>query len=68
MVSLLRRFLEAASLDRRTFGPGKHLMLHCTIDVKPKLSQRDTAPYIKFIKQLHWVLSAPGCSAGAKVY
>src|SRR5215211_6089288 len=37
MVSLLRRFLEAASLDRRTFGPGNPLMLHCTINVKRKI-------------------------------
>src|SRR5215207_6302082 len=37
MVSLLRRFLEAASLDRRTFGPGEPLMLHRTINVKRKI-------------------------------
>src|SRR5215207_6884051 len=39
MVSLLRRFLEAASLDRRTFGPGNPVMLHCTINVKRKITR-----------------------------
>jgi len=37
MVSLLRRFLEAASLDRRTFGPGATYMLRRTINVKRKI-------------------------------
>src|SRR5829696_1266326 len=37
IVSLLRRFLEAASLDRRTYGPGTPLMLHCIINVKREI-------------------------------
>jgi hypothetical protein len=34
MVSLLRRFLEAASLDAGPSVPVRLFMLHCTINVK----------------------------------
>src|SRR5215207_5578978 len=37
MVSLLRRFLEAASLDAGPSVPVRLFMLHCTINVKRKI-------------------------------
>src|SRR5215213_9982801 len=67
MVSLLRRFLEAAWLDRRTFGPGKPLMLHCTIDVKRKIIAARYGTLHQIFQTVTMVLSAPGCCTGPKV-
>src|SRR5829696_4578720 len=66
MVSLLRRFLEAASLDRRTFGPGEPLMLHCTINVKDQNCGVRYGALGQMFQPVTLARSAPGCSARAK--